>query len=170
MNTHSNIEERLWDFIDGLSSPQEKSAIEQLIESNIEWRSKYKELMEVQQMMNDATELDAPSLRFTQNVMEQIAQYQIAPATKSYINNKIIYGIGGFFITLILGFVIYAISQLSPDTAVSGTTPLVDMSKVDYSKIFNNNFVNAFMMLNVVLGLALFDMYLNNKKKQVQKQ
>lgn len=169
MNTHSNIEERLWDFIDGISSPQEKSAVEQLIENNIEWRSKYKELLEVQQMMSDATELDAPSLRFTQNVMEQIAQFQIAPATKSYINNKIIYGIGGFFITLILGFVIYAIAQLSPEP-VSGNTPLVDMSKVDFSKIFNNNFVNAFMMLNVVLGLALFDMYLTSKKKQIQKQ
>jgi len=169
MNTHSNIEERLWDFIDGLSSPQEKSAVEQLIESNIEWRSKYKELLEVQQLMSDAVELDAPSLRFTQNVMEQIAQYQIAPATKSYINNKIIYGIGGFFITLILGFVIYAIAQLSPEP-VSGSTSLVDMSKIDFSKIFNNNFVNAFMMLNVVLGLALFDMYLSSKKKQIQKQ
>ena len=169
MNTHSNIEERLWDFIDGLSSPQEKSAVEQLIESNIEWRSKYKELLEVQQMMTEGTELDAPSLRFTQNVMEQIAHYQIAPATKSYINNKIIYGIGGFFITLILGFVIYAIAQLSPEP-VSGSTPVVDMSKVDFSKIFNNNFVNAFMMLNVVLGLALFDMHLSNKKKQIQKQ
>jgi len=169
MNTHSNIEERLWDFIDGLSSPQEKSAIEQLIESNIEWRSKYKELLEVHQVMNGATELDAPSLRFTQNVMEQIAQFQIAPATKSYINNKIIYGIGGFFLTLIIGFVIYAISQLKSAPA-SGSSPLIDMSNIDYSKVFNNNFVNAFMMLNVVLGLALFDMYLNNKKKQVQKQ
>ncbi len=69
MNTHSNIEERLWDFIDGLSSAKEKSAIEQLIESNMEWRSKYKELLEVQQMMSAATELDAPSLRFTQNVI-----------------------------------------------------------------------------------------------------
>ena len=169
MNTHSNIEERLWDFIDGLSSPQEKSAVEQLIENNIEWSSKYKELLEVQQMMSDATELDAPSLRFTQNVMEQIAQFQIAPATKSYINNKIIYGIGGFFLTLIIGFVIYAISQLKSAPA-SGSSPLIDMSNIDYSKVFNNNFVNAFMMLNVVLGLALFDMYLNNKKKQVQKQ
>jgi len=169
MNTHSNIEERLWDFIDGLSSPQEKSAIEQLIENNIEWRSKYKELLEVHQVMNGATELDAPSLRFTQNVMEQIAQFQIAPATKSYINNKIIYGIGGFFLTLIIGFVIYAISQLKSAPA-SGSSPLIDMSNIDYSKVFNNNFVNAFMMLNVVLGLALFDMYLNNKKKQVQKQ
>ena len=169
MNTHSNIEERLWDFIDGLSSSEEKSAVEQLIESNIDWRSKYKELLEVQQLMSEATELEEPSLRFTQNVMEQIAQYQIAPATKSYINNKIIYGIGGFFVTLIIGFVIYAMAQLNSDP-VSGSTPLVDMSKVDFSKIFNNNFVNVFMMLNVVLGLALFDMYLTNKKKQIQKQ
>jgi len=31
--------------------------------------------------------------------------------------------------------------------------------------MFNNTFVNVFMMLNVILGLMLFDRYLSNKKK-----
>ena len=51
--------------------------------------------MNVHQLMT-GSELEAPSMRFTVNVMDEIAHYQIAPATKSYINKNIIRGIGGF--------------------------------------------------------------------------
>jgi hypothetical protein len=37
----------------------------------------------------------------------------------------------------------------------------------DYSRMFNNTFVNAFMMINVILGLFLFDRFLDNKKKRL---
>jgi hypothetical protein len=47
--------------------------------------------------------------------------------------------------------------------------PIVDFSKVNYGKIFNNNLVNVFMMVNVVLGLVLLDRVLANKRKQFQK-
>src|SRR6516164_3859134 len=67
MNEQQTIESRLWDYIDGLSNPEEKTAIEQLIDEHIEWRNKYKELLEVQQLMS-SSELDMPSLRFTRNV------------------------------------------------------------------------------------------------------
>ena len=78
MPTQSSIEERLWDYIDGLTPAEEKSAIEQLIDSNIEWRNKYHELLDVHQLMSKSLELDEPSMRFTQNVMEDIAKLHIA--------------------------------------------------------------------------------------------
>ena len=86
----------MWDYIDGNCNEKEKSFIEQLIETNPEWKAKYQELLEVHQLMQTSLELDEPSLRFRQNVMEEIAKYQIAPATKSYINKNIIRGIGAF--------------------------------------------------------------------------
>ena len=97
MDTPIQIEERLWDYIDGLSSPTEQSAIETLIAENIEWQQKYKELLNVHQVMQ-ATELDAPSMRFSKNVMEEIAKLHVAPATKTYINKNIIRSIGAFFL------------------------------------------------------------------------
>src|SRR5215213_8207408 len=106
MNQQQQIEERLWTYIDGQCAADEQSAIEKLLQSNVEWQSKYRELLEVHQMLQQS-ELEEPSLRFTRNVMEEIARMQIAPAAKSYINKKIIYGIGGFFITMIVGFLIY---------------------------------------------------------------
>ena len=164
----NNIDDRLWEYIDGQSLIEERSAIEKLIETNKQWKEKYHELLELHQLVQSST-LEEPSLRFTKNVMEEIAKYQIAPATKAYINNKIIWGIGIFFITLIIGFLIYGFGQV--DWNASGDNKLpIDISKVDYGKFFNNTYVNVFMMINVVLGLMLLDRYLAAKKKKLQKE
>jgi len=163
----NNIDDRLWEFIDGHSSIEEKSAIEKLIETNKQWKEKYHELLELHQLVQSST-LEEPSLRFTKNVMEEIAKYKIAPATKAYINNKIIWGIGIFFITLVIGFLIYGFGQV--DWKASDNNLPIDISKVDYGKFFNNTYVNVFMMINVVLGLMLLDRYLAARKKKLQKE
>jgi hypothetical protein len=168
MNTQHSPEERLWDYIDGISAPEEKTVIEQLLESDAEWRDKYSELLEVQQLLH-SSELEAPSMRFTKNVMEEIAKLHIAPATKTYINKKIVWGIGIFFITLVVGFLVYGFGQV--DWTVTGDSKLpLDFGKVDYSKIFSNTFVNAFMMINVVLGLFLLDRFLAAKRKKFREE
>lgn len=160
---------RLWEYIDGLSDGAEKAAVEKLIAENAEWQAKYKELLEIHQALN-LTELEQPSLRFTKNVMESIAQYHIAPATRAYINKKIIWGIAAFFITVIVAFLVYGIAQVDWSAGRSDESFIgIDFTQVDYGRVFNNSFVNAFMMLNVVLGLMLLDRYLSNKKKKFLK-
>ena len=174
MNTQQSIEERLWDYIDGHAVPEEKSAIEQLIESNIEWRNKYHELLDIHQLMSNSLELDEPSMRFTQNVMEDIAKYHIAPAAQSYINKRIIWGIAAFFILTIVGFLIYGFGQVNWSSGGSGNSlPFnidTGISKINFSKFFNNTYTNIFLMVNVVLGLVLLDMYLGKKKKLLQEK
>ena len=165
MSTDMNMEERLWDYIDGLSSTEEKSFVEQLIESNSEWRAKYAELLDAHQLLHNHLELDAPSMRFTQNVMEEIARLQIAPATKNYINSKIIWGIGIFFLTLLIGVIGYGLSQINWSSGGDTNLP-VDLTKVNWDKMFNNTYTNAFIMINTVLGLMLIDMYLGKKKQE----
>jgi hypothetical protein len=164
----NKIDDRLWEYIDGQSSMEEKSVIEKLIETNKQWKEKYHELLELHQLVKSSS-LEEPSLRFTKSVMEEIAKYQIAPATKAYINNKIIWGIGIFFITLVIGFLIYGFGQVDWNASGSEKLP-IDISKVDYGKFFNNTYVNVFMMINVVLGLMLLDRYLAAKKKKLQKE
>ena len=162
------IEQQLWSYIDGFSSKEDKTAIEKLIASNLEWKNKYHELLEVHQLMS-SSELEQPSMRFTKNVMEEIAKLHIAPATKNYINKKIIWGIAAFFITVIAGFLIYAFAQVDWNFQ-DNSKPLLDLSTINMSRIFNNNFVNGFMMVNVLLGLVLLDRVLANKRKKFQKQ
>ena len=167
----NSMEVRLWDYIDGMGSPQEKTFVEQLIATNIEWKEKYKELLEVHQLVSSHLELEEPSMRFTRNVMEEIGKYQIAPAAKSYINKKIIWGIAIFFFTMILGFLIYGFGQVNW-SAGNGTGSLLpyEIPKVQWNKFFNNAYTNVFLMVNIVLGLMMLDMYLSKKKKQLKEK
>ena len=165
LEQNEEMEVRLWAYIDGIS--EEASVVEKLIAENTEWKARYAELLEVHQMVQ-SIDLEEPSLRFTRNVMEEISRLQIAPATKRYINNKIIWGIAAFFLTVIASFLVYGISQIDWSTGDSSGTDIgVDLTSVDYSKMFNNTFVNLFMMINVILGLMLLDRYLNWKKKKL---
>lgn len=160
-----DMEARLWAFIDGMS--EEKSTIEQLIAKNAEWRSKYNELQELNQILL-ATELEQPSMRFTKNVMDEIARTHIAPAAKKYINKKIIWGIAAFFISVIASFLVYGFSQVnwSAGSADRAATP-IDFTKVDYSIVFNSTLVNVFVGANIVLGLLLLDRYLASRRRPI---
>ncbi len=168
MNTQHNMEESLWNFIDGTISASEKIVVEKLLQTDADWKAKYGELLQVKELLQ-SSELEAPSLRFSKNVMEQISKLHIAPATKSYINKKVIWGIGLFFVTMIVGFLIYGIGQIdfSSGEEVSWSK---NISKIDFSKIFSNTWVNAFMMINVILGLVLLDSYFTNKRKEFRKE
>lgn len=163
MNKPVNMEERLWNYIDGAGSAEERLFIEQLLASNAEWRAKYQELLQLQDVLSHRLELDEPSMRFTQNIMEAIGKHQIAPAAKSYINKRIIWGIAGFFICCIIGFLIAGIAQVNW-SAGSTNSAIINLDKVDTSRIFNNTYTTIFMMINVVLGLVVLDMYLRRRK------
>ncbi|MEI2757323.1 MAG: hypothetical protein V9F46_12820 [Chitinophagaceae bacterium] len=168
MNTSPDIVQRLWEYIDGISTADEKSVIEQLLKNDAEWKAKYKELLEIQSLLK-SSELDAPSMRFTQNVMDEISKLHIAPAAKKYINQKIIWGIGFFFIALILGFLVFGISQMDfSNGQPSGISK--EIKGFDISRFFSNSWVNALMMVNILLGLILFDNYLNTKRRKFRKE
>ncbi|MFT3824597.1 MAG: hypothetical protein QM731_11780 [Chitinophagaceae bacterium] len=166
MNTQQNMEERLWEYIDGTCSAEEKSFIEQLIESHREWKEKYHELLDVHILMQDSLELDNPSMRFTRNVMEEIARHQIAPAAQTYINKKIITAIGAFFVLSIVGFLIYILAQFNWSFGNSTNNLAVNADKFDWTKLASSTSMNIFLGVNVILGLMLLDMYLTRKKKQ----
>ena len=168
MKAQENIDDRLWEFIDGQGNPSQRSAVEELIANNQEWKRKYHELLEIHQLIQ-SSELEAPSMRFTENVMEEIGRLQIAPATRNYINKRIIWGIGLFFITMVIGFIIYGFGLVNWKTDGSESVISENLSKISFNNFFNNTWVNIFMMINVVLGLFLLDNYLTNKRKQFKK-
>ena len=167
MDTQYNTEERLWDYIDGTSSAEEKTVIEKLLADNAEWQAQYQELLNVHQLMQ-ASELEEPSMRFTKNIMDKIARVDIVPAAKNYINKNIIRGLAIFFITTLVGFLIYGFGQM--DWTAKDSIISIDLGKIDYSRFFNNTYATVFMMINVILGLFLLDRYLANKRKKSHKE
>jgi hypothetical protein len=179
MNTEQPMEDRLWDYIDGRSSPVERSAIETLIAANQEWRRKYRELLDIHQLLA-GSELEEPSMRFTKNVMEEIARHHVAPATTTYVNKNIIRGIGAFFVSMIAGLVVYCFAAIKwPSASSNGnssnlissySTSLeknLPVEKINWGKLFSSSYVTAFMLIAVVSGLVLLDLYLQRKKQQV---
>ncbi|HMU45867.1 MAG TPA: hypothetical protein PKC72_05825 [Chitinophagaceae bacterium] len=168
METQQNMENRLWSFIDGTVSKDEKTVIEKLLETDAAWKSKYHELLQANDLLK-SSELEQPSMRFTKNIMEEIARLHVAPATRTYLNKKIIWGLGIFFIVMLVGFIIYGFGQMSWGGGNEGDIAK-NMDKIDFSKFFNNTWMNVLMMINVVLGLFLLDNYFNNKRKAFRKE
>jgi len=154
----SNIEQRLWNYIDNVCDAQEREMIEVLLQNDDQWKGKYQELQRVNQLMHESIELEEPSMRFAKNVMEEIAKSHIAPATKTYINKRIINGIAAFFIIVISSLLIYGFAQIRWSSTGNTISPF-DPHKLDISKYFSKQFLNIFLMLNVVLGLILFDRF-----------
>ncbi|HVW58746.1 MAG TPA: hypothetical protein VHC48_01880 [Puia sp.] len=170
MGTYIQMEERLWDYIDGHSTPAERSSIETLLAENLEWQRKYKELLNIHQMMQEV-EMDAPSMRFSKNVMEEITRLQVAPATKTYINKNIIRSIGAFFLTMIGGLLVYCLGQFKwsgggSSSGVTGYDLDTKMRTFNWVKIFTSPYTNLFVLILVILGLVMLDMYLQRKKQQ----
>jgi hypothetical protein len=166
MNTQRTIEERLWDFIDGTASAAEKTLVDELIRTDRSWKEKYGELLEINRLLH-ASELEKPSMRFTKNVMEEIARLHIAPATQTYINKKIVWSILSFFILMIVGFLVYGFTRMQ--WSVPADSGLVkEVNKINFSRFFSNSYLNVLMMVNLVIGLFLLDHYLGKKRKQFQ--
>ncbi len=168
MQTEKKVEERLWEYMDGLATEQEKNIIEKLIATDIAWKEKYNDLLELQQLIH-STDLEEPSMRFTKNVMDEIAKVHIAPATKSYLNKNIIRGIAAVFIGMLVFIFFYAFVQIDWQAGSSTAVP-VKLKNFDYNSIFSSISINALIMINIILGLFLLDRYLATKKKNYKAQ
>jgi hypothetical protein len=169
MNDNQNMTDRLWNFIDGTVTKEEHDLISALVRENMAWKEEYEQLLSVNELLK-SSELEEPGMRFTKNVMEEIARMRIAPAAKTYINKRIIWGLGIFFITMVVGFLVYGFGQMDWTAAASDNSMLQNLPRFDVSKFFNNAWVNAFMMVNVVLGLVILDHYLTRKKNEFRKE
>jgi hypothetical protein len=164
MNT---IEERLWSYIDGTCTEEEHKAIDMLITNDEAYRSKFEELLSLDQQLAKM-EADEPSMGFTYKVMESIRTEYAQQPLKAAINKRIIKGIGGFFILTILLLLIFVLSTMHL-TPVSFSVHLPDSLKVpDIKSLLSSPVVKGFFFFDVVLLLFLLDSLL--RRKSLSKQ
>jgi hypothetical protein len=113
-------------------------------------------------------------MRFSKNVMEEITRLQVAPATKTYINKNIIRSIGAFFLAMIGGFLVFCLGQFKWSGSGSSSTflPRYDldldtkMRTFNWGRVFNSAYTSIFVLVLVILGLVMLDMYLQRKKQR----
>ena len=165
MNKPENMETRLWDYIDGLGNEQERSFVAKLIEENSAWRNKYHELLDVHQLMQQNIELDEPSMRFSQNVMDAIAREKIAPAASSYIKKSVIRVISGFFLLSIGALLVFMFAKMDWNAVSSEASP-IQLPDLNPGKYLNSSVLYGMAIVTVVLCLAMLDNALRKKQKR----
>jgi len=164
----NNMEEILWNFIDGNCTAEEQKTITGLIAGDESYRLKYQELMQLNNEFS-AMELDEPSMAFTYNVMEVIRTEHAHVPLKATINKRIILGITIFFVLTLMTLLVVVFAnfnwagQKSPVNLSLGFT----MPDINFSKA--RPLLEGFLFFDVVLGLYLFDTWLRrrNLAKQV---
>src|ERR1700761_4690785 len=147
MNT---IEEKLWNYIDGSCSEEERKAIDILIAQDEVYRRKYEELLSFDQQISNM-ELDEPPMAFTYNVMEGIrAEYAQQPL-KSAINKRIIKGIGIFFIVTITLALLFAMSNIHLSSGNSTGGSSLNFKIPNIKNYFTPGVIEGFLFFDVVL-------------------
>lgn len=163
MNNLENMEIRLWDYIDGLSSTEERSFIGKLIAENIEWRRKYHELLDAHQLLQQDIELDEPSMRFSANVMDAIANEKIAPSARSYIKKSVIRGIAAIFLLPLGALLVYILAKAD---WTSPNTSIIKAPEVNLNQYLTPALINGIAIVTVVLALALIDTTIRKKQRK----
>ncbi|MEO8794693.1 MAG: hypothetical protein ABI390_04445 [Daejeonella sp.] len=155
----NSMEERIWNYIDGTCSMQERKKIEELIESDPDYKFTYNEL-KASEFDFKLLDLEEPSMSFSRNVMEKV-KLETAPGTfKVLVDKRIVYGIAAFFllsIFVLLGLTFY---QMDWSNTLTFTMPEYKLPELDLSKFKSGIFIKAFFFTDIVLGLYILDSFL----------
>jgi len=163
----NNMEEILWNYIDGNCTADEQKAISKLIASDEAYRIKYNELLNLNKTFA-GMELDEPPMAFTYNVMETIrAEYAQKPL-KAAINKRIIKGISIFFVFTIACLLVFTLANTNLSLGSLPVSPSAGIKMPDIGKYITKPVIEGFLFFDLVLALYLFDTYL--RRKNLSKQ
>lgn len=158
----NNMEETLWNYIDGNCTPEEQKLISTLIAEDEAYRLKYQELLSLNKDFSTA-ELDEPSMAFTYKVMEAVRAESALPPLKTGINKRVIRGIGVFFAAMLTVFLVFTFANVSFPAHTQVSIPLnLKMPQVDPR--MTKMAIEAFLFLDVIVGLYLADAWLRKKR------
>jgi magnesium-transporting ATPase (P-type) len=152
----NNLEQRIWDYLDGIGTEEEREFTKQLINSDPEFQTVFEELSAIHLSVSSLN-LDEPSMSFNRNVMEKIQMEPLPGSVKSLIDQRVIYGITAFFlitISALLGVLFYQIDW----TQQSGMyMPEYKLPEFDTSNYVNSTTINILFFVDIIIALYLFD-------------
>lgn len=152
----NEIEEKLWNYIDGDCTAEERTQIEARLLVDGQYQKVYEELLALNKAL-EHLEFEEPSMSFNRNVMDQV-NLEIKPvALKTKVDNRIVYGIMAFFIISMLGIFGYVITQ--SDFSLSASLSKINI-QFDTEKLITPTFFKVFLVIDVVLILLFIDNYL----------
>jgi hypothetical protein len=164
----NNIEEQLWNYLDGTCSVEERETIAHLIATNHTYQKKYEEILSFNLEL-EGMELDVPPMAFTYKVMEAIRTEEASKPLKAAIDTRIIKGIAAFFILslLVLLGIALASTNWGSGNGESVQIPL-NVQLPSVKNYFSGPTLKGFLFFDVVLALFLFDGYLRKRNTEQQ--
>lgn len=157
-----SMEERLWDYIDGTCTNDEKLAIEALMAQNHEWAKKHEELKAFNNDIS-AVEPDEPPMGFAFKVMEQIRSDEARTPLKTAVNTYVIKGIAAVFVVMITAILILAFANIS----LTFGNAAVDINIQGINIFADNAFLKIFSYLDIMLVLFFADTFLRKKLRRI---
>ena len=137
----NNMEEKLWQYIDGTCSDEVRLAIATLIENDAAWHTAFNDMLQLDNSISNIS-LDEPSMAFSYNVMEGIRAQEASKPLKTATNNYVIGAIAGFFILTIIVVMVLLFSQSGLNIAASP----VDVNLPDFSVSINSSAIKVFWL------------------------
>jgi hypothetical protein len=155
MDTKPLTEEQMWDIIDGEATPEIAIQHEALLQYDIEYKKTFDTLMLLQTQLLQL-DLEQPSMRFTQNVMEKVA----AP-TKATVKPDKAFSI---LMMVLFGLLIAAIAILifngnSPSQPIS-LLPSLSLSEKITTILSSPLVMPIFLIINAGLALMAVDKWI----------
>lgn len=152
------IEQRIWAYIDGLDTAAERQETEMLVAAGGVWQETYDRLLAIRAMLSDKELLEQPSMRFTQNIMEDLAGVQPAHKMQPLAKSWIVKLLGAFFVltTILWSVLLFTVKG-------SGSTKIPDWATISNKQNHELLFYGA--AINIVVLLVLADRYRSFRKQ-----
>jgi anti-sigma factor RsiW len=156
------MEEQLWDYIDGLTSGEERRLLEEKIATDAVYAEQYKALLAVNQLLQE-TELEEPSMSFTRNVMSQVAMEPQPLALKTKVDPRVIYSIAAMFVLGIFGLLFYTLSNSSLSMKEMTMPDFQLKLNLNISNLVNPMALRVFFCVDILLALIYLDRVLRTR-------
>lgn len=166
MQQDLTMEERIQAYIDHEFDEAERLLIEQKMDTDKNWSEHYHAVLAVHELLSTGLEPMEPSMRFTKNVMEDIAGLEIAKPIRLRQNPWIFRIAGGILASILLAIVGYSVSLMdfSPGSSESKLPiPSMQVPEVNWAGYLGQGTTLLLFMICTILGLFLADKLLAKK-------
>jgi hypothetical protein len=156
MNTKPLTEEHMWDIIDGVATPEIIIQHKALLQHDIEYKNTFDTIVQLQNQLLQL-DLEQPSMRFTQNVIEKVA----APTKATVKPDKAF----PLLIMLLFGLCIVTIISVLIFNGNASAQPISFLPKLSLGEklttILSNPLVMPiFIVINAGLALMAVDKWI----------
>jgi hypothetical protein len=167
MQQYLNMEERIQAYINGECNDADRITVEHKIAGDKVWREQYQAMLSVHELLLSGLEPMEPSMRFSKNVMDEIAGLTIARPARQFINPWIFRITGGILGTFLLAILVYSFSLADFSSGASDTKlpalPTIQVPEVNWTNFLGQGTTLMLFMVCTILGLYIADKLLGKK-------